>query len=938
MAAARCPAALVLAGGGGGAGLGPRAVVVCGGGGGDFRKGGPCAPLVAAAPGDAAVEVGFAGAAGAELVSVTRAGELRRQRVQDGEELPAPGLGPAVEAEGACAATVDPVLGLVAVSAESFSLAWLTFDGSSALGAPPATWPPPEETSAPDYLDAPPACMALVPPLRERGLGGASAEYFEDPGPRRAVLGLRRGGLGVADADGGWEDLGGAAVGAWGAPAAVAASPDGRFCAALFSPPPGEATLEPGDLLGDDDELFGAEAGEDTGQDGDGFLDRWEWRVAVLDLDSGAVVLAPRPFALACAPPSKTDFSDPQTLEGPDGDSGSHLQAGGGEWRLAGAMPGPRLAWCGGDLVCCAGAGGAVLVSGAGECLRLPTSRPPLIFPEEDGVRLVTPAGPHGGGGAEFVRAVPPALRRMRAPGSTDPPALLLEAFSSASAGGAGGAGAADALLRSLAASGGLTPAVQDCMAAGGEEMAPHDQRRALRAAAFGAAFLPVGRVSPGAPAAATPGSGARSGLEERARLLRVANAVADISPLTLSQLRSLGVDALLARLCAQGQHFLALRAAAWLGMPQGGVVRHWASEAVRRGASSSDADLCAAIVANASAVLGASFADIAADAHRLGRRALASLVLGHEQRPGEQVPLLSTFGEHDQALERACSSGDPSLICLALLGALSRLPAPDVLALVSKNPSARGAFRAWAGATDQGLLQACYLAAGLPERVAEHHLAEAIGGLRDLRKGDVVQGGAAAPVRAVERAAELYTAPQGRTAAAGGATRDNAQISGKLIGEFAKLLKAQRSLEESTGQTIFLGTSLAKTLVQCEALGKSRAVSQLKQDFRLSEKQVYWLRVRALASEGDWVGVQNMAAERRGGPPAPAEALATFLADAGAPDSVIQQYVSFVPDARERARLYEGLGMLEKAAEAAAQAKDGDLVSRLRAAASGFA
>ena len=69
-------------------------------------------------------------------------------------------------------------------------------------------------------------------------------------------------------------------------------------------------------------------------------------------------------------------------------------------------------------------------------------------------------------------------------------------------------------------------------------------------------------------------------------------------------------------------------------------------------------------------------------------------------------------------------------------------------------------------------------------------------------------------------------------------------------------------------------------------------------------------------------------------------QALATFLADAGAPDSVVQMYVGFATDARERASLFESLGMLEKAAEAAAQAKDGDLVSRLRAAtaAAGFA
>ena len=69
---------------------------------------------------------------------------------------------------------------------------------------------------------------------------------------------------------------------------------------------------------------------------------------------------------------------------------------------------------------------------------------------------------------------------------------------------------------------------------------------------------------------------------------------------------------------------------------------------------------------------------------------------------PRVQVPLLLKLGEHERALTKAISAGDPDLVYLALF-ALQRshsLPEAAVQAAIASRPLARSLYRAYCAQT----------------------------------------------------------------------------------------------------------------------------------------------------------------------------------------------------------------------------------------------
>ena len=66
----------------------------------------------------------------------------------------------------------------------------------------------------------------------------------------------------------------------------------------------------------------------------------------------------------------------------------------------------------------------------------------------------------------------------------------------------------------------------------------------------------------------------------------------------------------------------------------------------------------------------------MAAEAHRVGRRGLATLLLEHEQSAARQVPLLLRMGELGIALAKAVGSADTELMQLVILHAKVRVTA----------------------------------------------------------------------------------------------------------------------------------------------------------------------------------------------------------------------------------------------------------------------
>lgn len=149
-----------------------------------------------------------------------------------------------------------------------------------------------------------------------------------------------------------------------------------------------------------------------------------------------------------------------------------------------------------------------------------------------------------------------------------------------------------------------------------------------------------------------------------------------------------------------------------------------------------------------------------------------------------------------------------------------------------------------------------------------------------------------------------------------------------KAAEEHAKLLKIQHDLEVSTKQAIFVDSSINDTIRTCIVLGNHRAALKVKTEFKVSEKRWYWLKVFALATTRDWVALETFSKEKR--PPIGYKPFVEACIEADEKAEALK-YIPKLADPRERAEAYARIGMAKEAADAASQAKDGELLGRLK-------
>lgn len=119
-------------------------------------------------------------------------------------------------------------------------------------------------------------------------------------------------------------------------------------------------------------------------------------------------------------------------------------------------------------------------------------------------------------------------------------------------------------------------------------------------------------------------------------------------------------------------------------------VLRHWASAKISRtksldGPSLDDDSLCRIIVEKfeKEGERGINYAEIAKTAWEAGRVRLATLLLDHEPRAAQQVPLLLSMNQSSSALLKAISSGDTDLVYHVLLRLRSSLSPGDFFHLL---------------------------------------------------------------------------------------------------------------------------------------------------------------------------------------------------------------------------------------------------------------
>lgn len=81
---------------------------------------------------------------------------------------------------------------------------------------------------------------------------------------------------------------------------------------------------------------------------------------------------------------------------------------------------------------------------------------------------------------------------------------------------------------------------------------------------------------------------------------------------------------------------------------------------------------------------------------------------------------------------------------------------------------------------------------------------------------------------------------------------------------ESARLLRAQADLERATKQYVYIGLSLHQTLSLLILHNRSTTVMELKHEFKVSDKHLWWIKVNALTSKKDWHALEALAKERK--------------------------------------------------------------------------
>ncbi|PIN25618.1 Vacuolar assembly/sorting protein VPS16 [Handroanthus impetiginosus] len=279
------------------------------------------------------------------------------------------------------------------------------------------------------------------------------------------------------------------------------------------------------------------------------------------------------------------------------------------------------------------------------------------------------------------------------------------------------------------------------------------------------------------------------------------------------------------------------------------------------------------------------------------------------------QIPLLLSIGEEDIALMKATESGDTDLVYLVLFHIWRKRAPLEFFGTIQARPLARDLFITYARCYKHEFLKDFFLSTGQLQDVAFLLWKESWEITKNpmASKGSPLHG---PRIKLIEKTHNLFAE-----------TKEH-MFESKAAEEHAKLLRIQHELEVTTKQAIFVDSSISDTIRTCIVLGNHRAANKVKAEFKVSEKRWYWLKVFALATIRDWDALEKFSKEKR--PPIGYRPFVEACVDAGEKDEALK-YIPKLSDPRERAEAYAKIGMAKEAADAASQAKDGELLGRLK-------
>eukprot|EP00211_Chloroparvula_japonica_P005283 CAMPEP_0119139206 /NCGR_PEP_ID=MMETSP1310-20130426/27101_1 /TAXON_ID=464262 /ORGANISM="Genus nov. species nov., Strain RCC2339" /LENGTH=819 /DNA_ID=CAMNT_0007130473 /DNA_START=263 /DNA_END=2719 /DNA_ORIENTATION=+ len=539
-------------------------------------------------------------------------------------------------------------------------------------------------------------------------------------------------------------------------------------------------------------------------------------------------------------------------------------------------VPPEQLIWCGSDTVLLYWDKVLLMVGPKKEdktgWIKYSYEDPIHVITEVDGARILS------NGYCEFLQKVPLATENIFKIGSTHPAAILYDALDHFDKKNP----RADESLRTIRYE--LAEAVAACIEAAGYEFNITAQRTLLRAASFGKCFLDF--YNP-------------DDFVTMCKKLRVLNAVRDYKigiPITITQCDKISPSGLVDRLMNRHDHLLAWRVCEFLDLKGQNVLVNWACAKVQSVKDPSAAKpMAKLIVRKLSKVHGISYARIASTAFKYGQQELATLLLDHEPRAADQVPLLTYMQQDELALIKAIESGDTDLVYLVLLHIQRERPPKDFFRIIRSKPVALRLQIKYCKDQDLELLKDIYYQQGDMEDLGNIAIHEAY-------QQDSFEGA----VKKLETSVQIY----------GDGGKDLAPRVKQLEDE-KRLLIMQRALELKLKKK-FLGLSLVETILRLLVLKNEKTAAKFKSEFKVSDKRYFWIRFRALAERKDWPELQALSREKRT-PPIGWKPFADVCIAADEPREAVR-YIQKIPEPQVKMKLWIAIGYWREAAVIAIQ------------------
>jgi vacuolar protein sorting-associated protein 16 len=333
---------------------------------------------------------------------------------------------------------------------------------------------------------------------------------------------------------------------------------------------------------------------------------------------------------------------------------------------------------------------------------------------------------------------------------------------------------------------------------------------------------------------------------------------------MTMGQFQAITPEVLIVRLIARNHHFLALRICDLLKLKNERVLVHWACEKVRRmgGSKLSDEDINILIRKQLDPYGKVSYLPIAEAAYIIGRRRLATLILDREQHPGDQIPLLLRMNEEELALQKAVNSEDTDLIYYTLISLESRIvldrgnSIDSFYRIIHTHPEAAN------------LLKIYHRNKVTPED--RNKLTQLL-----MYSKNYFEAGIAAVNQAYQQKQPNQKMTYLHQASAYFGQGKDLGFFKTMTDEEIELLDLQRMLETHSQHTKqgILGLGMVQTLeflvflgldVPAEQRWAEQEVSKIVKRFKISEKSLWYVKIRCYSDRGDWTALQRLAQEKK--------------------------------------------------------------------------